>query len=106
MPDRETHNLFNRLILGRDYNEINALLDAPSKWLGPNHRILFHDKTTPLMVTLLTGDPKAGVAAFLHIYLDELQDKLRARRLKRRLRTKRNRALQKLYQAFLLSKLL
>ena len=72
MPSRRVHNLVNKMILGDDYDWLNKLIDSPSKWLGPYHRVLFHDeKRDPLITLLLTGDPGAAAAHLLHILVDK-----------------------------------
>ena len=80
MPSRRVHNLVNKLVLGNDYDWLNRLIDMPSQWLGPRHRVLFHDeKQDPLVTFLLTRDPGAALAHYLHIKLDkdkELREKL------------------------------
>jgi len=72
MPSRQIHNLINKLILGKSYDEVNRLIDFPYLWLKGKHRKYFHDiKTTPLTIALLERDPMAGIAAMLHIAADD-----------------------------------
>jgi len=72
MPSRRVHNLLNKLILGKSYNDVNRFIDLPYLWLRGKHRIYFHDlKTTPALIALLKGDPKAGLAAIIHILADK-----------------------------------
>ncbi|RLJ08627.1 MAG: hypothetical protein DRP12_00235 [Candidatus Aenigmatarchaeota archaeon] len=72
MPRHEVHRMVAKAVLGKAYPEVDRFLDWPYKILGPRHRVLFHDlKTTPAMVTLLTGDVRKGMAAAVHILLDK-----------------------------------
>lgn len=74
MSSRRVHDLINKLILGKSYDEVNALIDWPYKIIGPRHRKYFHDiKTTPLVIAAIARDPKAGLAAALHIFTDKLK---------------------------------
>jgi len=71
MPSRQVHNLINKLILGKSYDEVNRLIDLPYLWLKGKHRKYFHDiKTTPLAIALITKDPMAGIASIIHIAAD------------------------------------
>jgi hypothetical protein len=71
MPSRKIHNLINRLILGKSYDDINRFIDLPYLWLGGRHRKYFHDlKTTPALIALIKKDLRAGLAAVLHILAD------------------------------------
>jgi len=74
MPSRKVHNLINKLILGKSYDNVNRLIDWPYKIVGPYHRKYFHDiKTTPIVIAAIAKDPKAGLAAALHILVDKLK---------------------------------
>jgi len=42
MPSRRAHRHYSRQMFGKDFDELHAALDAPSRWLGPNHRRLYH----------------------------------------------------------------
>jgi hypothetical protein len=76
MPSRKIHNLVNKLILGKSYDEVNRLVDLPYLWLRGKHRKYFHDmKTIPACITILEKDPKAGLAAAIHIWLDKFKFK-------------------------------
>lgn len=48
---------------------MNKFLDSPSRALGPNHRILFHDEETIGAISIFDMD--SGMAAMLHKLLDE-----------------------------------
>lgn len=73
MPDRKTHLAIDKLILGREYNKVHKIKDAPSKFLGPSHRTLFHDPASDLLIALASypEDPLGAYAsALLHDALD------------------------------------
>jgi len=61
------------MVLGKKHAEtidqVNAAMDAPSKWLGPNHRRLFHSVDD--IITLGMFSPDAMLAGMLHIMLDK-----------------------------------
>jgi hypothetical protein len=72
MPTHKVHKLVNKLVLKKEHEDVNLLLDYPYKWLKGGHRVLFHDeKTTPLAVYLITKDKDKALAAYLHIMLDK-----------------------------------
>jgi len=83
IPSRKVHNILNKLILGKSYDDVNRLIDLPYLWLRGKHRKYFHDpKTTPFLIAMLKRDPKAGIATFLHIATDEwAKDKKRKKLL-------------------------
>ncbi len=71
MPDAKTHAKINRLMLGKDYLWVSALMDKPAAYLGPSHRRVFHDQDTAFLIFLRSGgDVKALMAAELHIAAD------------------------------------
>lgn len=70
--NRKSHNLLNRLVLGEDHDQVNAVMDRPSKYLGPGHRVLFHDRETALLFAIRS--PKKGLACLLHLSLDNDPD--------------------------------
>ena len=45
MPSRRLHNRFaESLGIDKDLaDQVNKQMDEPSKWLGPNHRVVRHD---------------------------------------------------------------
>lgn len=71
MPSGAIHRLIDRLLFGEDGKDIHSWMDAPSKWLGPNHRKVRHDLTTLMALYFLNGD--RGVEHGLsHILVDDL----------------------------------
>jgi len=56
--------------LGNGYREIHRALDKPYAYLRGRHRLLFHDKLTPIYIYLLTGDMNKAMAAWSH-YVDD-----------------------------------
>lgn len=78
MPSRRVHNNINRILLGRDYDWLNKAVDQPSRLLGPLHRMLFHDPhVDPLLTLLVTGDPDAMIAHYIHIKTDQFFTRLK-----------------------------
>ena len=71
MPNRKVHNLLAKILLGKDYDEVNKLKDLPSIFLGPSHRTLFHDPLADVLIGYLYDDPKALLAAVLHDVVDK-----------------------------------
>ena len=67
MPSHKTHRLISRLILGKEYPEVDRWLDQPCRYLGPRHRILRH---TPAEVIAKFGISDKALAGLLHIALD------------------------------------
>jgi hypothetical protein len=64
------HIINTKARLGNGYKEIHRAIDKPYAYLGGKHRVLFHDKLTPLIIYLLTGDEKKMLAAISH-YVDD-----------------------------------
>ncbi|MFH8107828.1 MAG: hypothetical protein QXJ25_02280 [Candidatus Aenigmatarchaeota archaeon] len=70
MPSHKIHRLFNKALLGEEYEDINKFCDLVK---GRNHRKKWgHDIYTPLLVYILTNDKKKSCASALHIMLDEV----------------------------------
>jgi hypothetical protein len=74
LPGLDVHRLFDQTFFGKSYYKIHREIDLPFKVLGKKHRILFHD---PLSAQILAqrcypNDPNAVVAAYGHIFLDNL----------------------------------
>jgi len=91
MPSHKTHRLISRLILGKEYPEVDRWLDQPYRHLGPRHRILRH---TPAEVIAKFGVSDKALAGLLHIALDyavsEAKRKLRQKKSKRKRRKKKS----------------
>ena len=59
--------------LGKPHDKVHKAIDYPYKFLGPKHRILFHDPITAVIVARTASKEKgAGLAAVLHIATDWL----------------------------------
>ena len=43
MPGRKAHRRATKLLLGDGHDEVHRALDWPHRFLGPRHRVLFHD---------------------------------------------------------------
>ncbi len=86
MPDRKTHLALDRLLLGKEYNKVHAIKDAPSQWLGPSHRRLFHDPASDLLVaiTAYPDDPLGAYASALFHDTADVVDTSRKRRKKKK----------------------
>jgi len=72
VPSRRIHSMVTRMLLGKDYEWLHCLIDFPSRWLGKRHRILMHSDVDPLITLVMTGDPDAALAHYLHIKLDRM----------------------------------
>ena len=73
MPSRIAHRYYSRQMFGKDFDELHAALDAPSRWLGPNHRRLYHTYwDANVLARLVSKDPDAPLAAMCHVLLDEI----------------------------------
>ncbi len=76
MPSRRAHRYYSRQMFGKDFDEVHAALDAPSRWLGPNHRRLYHTYADAnALARLVSKDPDAPLAAMCHVLLDEICSK-------------------------------
>jgi len=72
------HDKINRMLLGKDYDWLNKAVDYPSRLLGPLHRMLFHDpRVDPVLTLLVTGDPEAMIAHYIHIETDRFFTRLK-----------------------------
>jgi len=85
--------MIDRLFLGKEFDYVHKFKDAPARWLGPNHRKLFHDHMTNILLGIAYG-PEAFIAGELHDWLDfsttELKRK-KAKKKKRKTKTKKRR---------------
>jgi hypothetical protein len=78
VPSWRLHRLVDKIVLGREYPEVHRALDLPYLWLGPKHRILFHDPITATMMGYAIAGPRGALSALLHITLDrELSSRVR-----------------------------
>lgn len=69
MPSHRQHSRAAKVLLGRPYPGVDAMMDAPSKYLFGAHHIVLHDMPTVRLVIQQFGQ-EAGLAATLHIALD------------------------------------
>jgi len=75
MPSHALHRWFNRLITGREHDDVNKFCDLVR---GRGHRCKWgHNWYTPLLVYMLTRNRDKAIAAAAHILLDELEKKLK-----------------------------
>ena len=89
MPDRKTHELIDKVFLGRAHPEVHKFKDAPARLLGPSHRKLFHDHITNMLLGLVYG-PEAFIAGELHDLLDFSTTKLKRKNRNLQLRSKKH----------------
>ena len=75
MPSRKIHNLFAKAIFGDNMDDVNKFIDAPSKTLGPNHRVLFHSPKQLMAVAMLKKDSRYITGGMLHVGLDKIFSK-------------------------------
>ena len=69
MPGHREHSRASRVLLGRSYPAVDAMMDSPSKYLYGAHHIVLHDMAAVRIAIRLWGE-EAGLAATLHIALD------------------------------------
>src|SRR5208337_1082467 len=73
MPSHRVHRAITRLLLGKPHAKVHRAIDYPYKFLGPKHRILFHDPVTSVLVARAASKEKgASLAAILHVITDLL----------------------------------
>jgi len=82
MPRHKIHRLIDRLILGREHEEVHAWMDQPYKWLGRRHRILRHSVFE--VFVKYHRDPEKLTSALLHILADRAESLAKRRRRKSR----------------------
>jgi hypothetical protein len=71
MPSHRVHRAITARILGKPHDKVHKAIDYPYKFLGPRHRVLFHDPITAVLVSRTASKEKgAGLAAILHIVTD------------------------------------
>jgi len=71
MPQRKVHNTLNRMLFGRDFNQLNKVLDSAHKVLGTRHRIVFHHPVQAAIVGYSMYGEEGALAALLHSITDE-----------------------------------
>jgi hypothetical protein len=75
MPDHKIHQTLDYMLFGKAFPEIHKFMDSAQPYLQSNHRILYHDIQTVQELAELHGDD-AGKAAYMHIVLDMVSDKV------------------------------
>jgi len=87
MPERKTHLLIDRLLLGKEYPFVHGMLDIATPILGPHHRRVTH---TPEMLAYIFlksgGNLNALIAGEIHILAD--REFSRSQKFLRKLLTK------------------
>jgi len=71
MPERQMHEMLDKLILGKKHTAVHKMLDLPSLWMAEKHRQLFHDESTAMMIGYLLDGPSGALSALLHVFLDK-----------------------------------
>ena len=64
------HRAICKLVLGQAFPNVDRWMDRPAYRRGPGHRKYRHDARAVVLMALREGDPRAGVAALLHIAAD------------------------------------
>jgi len=75
MPDHKLHATLDYMLFGRAFPDIHKFMDSAQPYLQSNHRILYHDMQTVQDLTEMHGE-LAGKAAYMHIILDWVSDKV------------------------------
>lgn len=70
MPTHREHRKVARLLLGKDYPDIDMLLDLPAFMGVKKHRRFFHDPMSAFMIGYVRHGVKGGLAGLIHIMLD------------------------------------
>jgi hypothetical protein len=72
MPSNKVHRYMDRVLFGKSYWKIHDAIDKPWLFLGPRHRVLFHDSVSVLAIAeyYYPGDKNAEAAALYHVKLD------------------------------------
>lgn len=81
MPDHKIHNIAAIRVFGLAvfdanedmFKEIDKYMDQAQSYMQSNHRELFHDMDTVMMIQAERGE-LGGKAALLHLYLDKVSD--------------------------------
>ena len=71
MPEHQIHEFVSQLIFGKPFSEVNRALDWPIKYLGSEHRRLFHDSLSAVVIGgIVTLSVFGSAAALIHIIVD------------------------------------
>jgi len=72
LPGHRVHCFVDRMLFGKTYWKLHRHMDCAVFWLGKNHRRLYHDFATAVIIakTLYPSDPNNEEAAYTHILLD------------------------------------
>ena len=72
MPGHTVHRYYDRLVLGKSYDEVHRALDRPYSVLRGQHRRLFHTPEEAYMIGVLASSGHGGgVAGLSHVWLDK-----------------------------------
>jgi len=70
MPNRATHELISRILVGNDCTSTHKIIDMPYKIYQSRHRKLFHDPLSAIVLGFLTNGYDGIVASLSHITAD------------------------------------
>ena len=71
MPSRRVHRYVSRLLLGKSFDKVHRVIDAPYGLLGKKHRVLLHDPISAAMIgSTASRDRYAAFAALTHVAVD------------------------------------
>ena len=84
MPSHKTHRKIDRLLLGKEHEDVHLWLDEPVKYLGPHHRILRHSFVE--IANKYANDPERFLSAYFHLVADfsDSEMKRRARKTQKK----------------------
>jgi len=73
MPNGPVHEFVAKAILGKEYSEVNKILDWPSRYEGSAHRKHFHTLPEAALLGAIASLSFAGaVAGMLHVLVDSI----------------------------------
>lgn len=70
MPNRKMHKVLSKFLVGDSCDSTHKIIDYPVRFLGKNHRRLFHDPITASIIGYATNRERGVVSALSHILAD------------------------------------
>jgi len=71
MPDHRVHKKISKLLLEKDCELTHSVIDYPVRFLGENHRILFHDPLSASVIGFISDGYVGVFAGLLHLATDK-----------------------------------
>jgi hypothetical protein len=71
LPDLQTHKKISELLIGNACEQTNRTIDYPVRFLGREHRILFHDPLSAALIGMMTGGRDGVYSALIHLAVDK-----------------------------------